>query len=79
VKGLRCDLVHPAAQNLKEKLCGKQSTLPDEVLKAIAARVEHSDPSVRHAAVGALGKQSTLPDEVLKAIAARLEDWLEAE
>ncbi|KAH7110922.1 hypothetical protein EDB81DRAFT_768695 [Dactylonectria macrodidyma] len=44
------------------------------ILKAIAARLEDQDSSVRRTAVDTLGKQATLPDKILKAIAARLED-----
>lgn len=46
----------------------------DEVVKAVAARLEDKDSDVRRAAVGVLGEQSALPDEVVKAVATRLED-----
>ncbi|KAL6406461.1 peptidase C14 [Ilyonectria robusta] len=51
----------------------KRATIPQEILKAAAARLEHQHEDVRYAAVGALGSRSALPEETLKAVAARLE------
>ncbi|KAJ4157867.1 hypothetical protein NW754_009517 [Fusarium falciforme] len=53
---------------------GGRSDLPEEILKAVAARLEDKDEDVREAAVRALGVRSDLPKEILKAVAARLKD-----
>jgi HEAT repeat protein len=53
---------------------GNQSSLPDNIIKAIAARLEGRNLSVRAAAVKALGQQSSLPENVLQAVAAHLEN-----
>lgn len=49
-----------------------ESTLSDEILKAIAAWLEHEDSYYGHRASNVLRDQPTLSDETLKAIAARL-------
>ncbi len=52
---------------------GRQSNLPEAILTALAARLEHEDGDVRRAAADALGRQSNLPEAILTAVAARLE------
>ncbi|KAI9771053.1 MAG: hypothetical protein M1839_002950 [Geoglossum umbratile] len=65
------------SEHLKRVVCKtlqhSQSSLSDEILKAVAARLEDENSHVRMAAVEALGSRSSLSDEVLKAVAARLE------
>jgi len=53
---------------------GVQRALPEEILKAVAARLEDQDARVRGAAAYALGRRPALPEEILKAVAARLQD-----
>jgi hypothetical protein len=49
-----------------------QSTLSENILQAIVARLEDSDRDVRHLAIETLGKQSTLSENILQAIVAQL-------
>ncbi|KAH7124211.1 armadillo-type protein [Dactylonectria macrodidyma] len=51
----------------------KRATIPQEILKAVTARLEDQDKDVRWTAIKALCSQSALPEEILKAVAARLE------
>ncbi|KAH7160538.1 peptidase C14 [Dactylonectria estremocensis] len=52
----------------------ERATIPQKILKAVAARLEDQDKYVRSAALEALGGRSALPEEILKAVVARLED-----
>ncbi|KAK3338981.1 hypothetical protein B0H65DRAFT_499813 [Neurospora tetraspora] len=54
-----------------------QSSLSDELLTAVVARLEDEDSNVRLAALRVLQAQSSLSDELITAVIARLgdEDW----
>ena len=47
---------------------GKQTALPENILQALAARLEDSESDVRRSAASALGKQTALPENILQAI-----------
>jgi HEAT repeat protein len=57
------------------RLLGRQhKTLPSELLRAIAARIEDEASIVRYEALTALQGQTSLAPEMLQAISAKLED-----
>ncbi|KAH8892149.1 ARM repeat-containing protein [Thozetella sp. PMI_491] len=53
---------------------GSPSILPDAILTALAAQLEHEDSQVRYAAIEALGNRLNLPKPIVTAMATRLED-----